>query len=291
MTSEPKPKPESSPSRAEAFQELDRRDEDQILQEIRGQLVEEFVYRINVQGKPVTNLSYSGVKEAVRRRGNVEILDISVTESESEFRALVKVRDLTNRVDFLGGSTAEKAKPFAYVLALNKAERNAYAKILPAKWIAALIEDWLKKHNEPSSTQGAGISQGSQSPTPQARAWEPRVPLSKEPLSQEGLKQIPLAQGLQAVGMVNVLEDEASIVPESSIYAGDPSLTNFLFPRVLDPLFQKYGLEYQVIEGEGGLLKAIVLKGKLDDSQLKELASAARWAFLKAAERNQGAGT
>lgn len=92
------------------------------------------------------------MKEAIRRRGNFEILDIQVTETDTEFRALVRVRDLVNRIDVLGASTAEKSKPFSYVLALNKAERNAFAKLLPAKWIATLIDDWINRHGK--ETQG-----------------------------------------------------------------------------------------------------------------------------------------
>lgn len=116
-----------------AFQELDRRDENQILAEIRGELVEEFVYSIQLQGKRATNLSYAGVKEAIRRRGMFEILDVRTEETDHEIRTLMKVRDLVNRIDVLGASSAEKDKAFAYVLAVNDAERNAFSKLIPAK--------------------------------------------------------------------------------------------------------------------------------------------------------------
>jgi len=109
----------------EVFQTMERRDENQILAEMQGELVEELVYDIQIQGRRVTNLSYAGVKEATRRRGNIEILEVRTEETDNEIRALVRVRDHDNRIDVLGASAAEKSKPFAYTLAVNKAERSA----------------------------------------------------------------------------------------------------------------------------------------------------------------------
>lgn len=137
----------------QAFQTMEKRDEEQILAEMRGELVEEFVYSIPIQGKQVTNLSYAGVKEAIRKRGNVQLLEIRTEETETEIRGLVQVRDLDNRIDVLGASSADKGKPFAYVLALNKAERNAFSKLIPAKWYATLIKDWLQKHRTPATSE------------------------------------------------------------------------------------------------------------------------------------------
>jgi hypothetical protein len=136
----------------QVFQAFEKRDEDQILAEMRGELIEDLVYSIDIQGRRVTNLSYAGVKEAIRRRGNLEILEVRTEETEKEIRALVRVRDLDNRIDVLGASSSEKDRPFAYVLAVNKAERNAMAKLIPAKWYATLIKDWLEMHR-PSKAQ------------------------------------------------------------------------------------------------------------------------------------------
>ena len=112
---------------------MDRRDENQILAEMRGELLEESVYSIRVDNRDVTNLSYAGVKEAIRRHGQIEILEVRKEEDDREYRVLVRVRDHVNKIDVLGAATAEKVKPFAWVLAHNKAERNAFSKLLPAK--------------------------------------------------------------------------------------------------------------------------------------------------------------
>ena len=65
----------------QVFQVLDQRDEDQILAEMRGEILEDLVYDVTMSGRRVTNLSYAGVKEAIRHRGNVEILTCTLKMS------------------------------------------------------------------------------------------------------------------------------------------------------------------------------------------------------------------
>jgi hypothetical protein len=42
-------------------------------EEMRGEQLQESVYSLRLNGRQVTNLSYSGVKEAIRRRGRLEV--------------------------------------------------------------------------------------------------------------------------------------------------------------------------------------------------------------------------
>jgi len=51
------------------YQELDRRDELQIIQEMEGIILKEYTY--TVQGQ--TKLSWAGIKECIRRMGRVTI--------------------------------------------------------------------------------------------------------------------------------------------------------------------------------------------------------------------------
>jgi len=131
------------------YRDFDAKDEEQILREMEGETVlGEMVYHTTIQGKPVTTLSYAGVKEAIRQRGRVEILSCDVTETEKEYRALVRARDHKNKIDVLGASTADKSLPFAYVLAINKAERNAFAKLIPAKMLASLVDAYQRRQRD-----------------------------------------------------------------------------------------------------------------------------------------------
>jgi len=269
----------------QVFQEMERRDEDQILTEMRGELIEDLVYSIDIQGRRVTNLSYAGVKEAIRRRGNLEILEVRTSETSEEIRALVRVRDHENRIDVVGASSSDKKQPFAYTLAVNKAERNAFSKLIPVKWYAVLIDEYLaRRKGKPAPTKPEEAA-----PSGPPEEWQLKVPITKDPIIREDVKQRPLIDGTRAIGMVNVLADgsEVSIVPERTVPADSAPVHGFLVPRVLDAIRAKYPhVEYRLDVDGQGMLGAILIRGKLEDTQIKELANAARWAFMRAMEEN-----
>ena len=203
--------------------------------------------------------------------------------------ALVKVRDRENRIDVLGASSAEKSKPFSYTLAVNKAERNAFAKLIPAKWFAVLIEEYLqRKQSKPTLGRP-----GQTPPQPDREEWLPKVPVVKDPIVREGLKQHPLIQGTLSIGMLNVLEEagEASIVPEKCIPPDSPPVQSFLIPRILDAMKEKYAdFDYRLDLNQDGMLRAILIRGRLGEAQLKELGNAARWAFQRAQDKQAPSG-
>jgi len=137
----------------------EKRDEAAIIAEMRGEIVDTYVYSFQQGNRTITGLAAPGVKEAVRRRGNVAIIPCSccnrhahVDEISGEYRATVKIHDLKNNVQFIGTSTSKTSMPFAYVVAVNKAERNAFRKLLPEKEIALLIKEWGKS---PSKQTGS----------------------------------------------------------------------------------------------------------------------------------------
>jgi len=289
-TNENTPSTELTP--ANEYQIMDRRDENQILSEMRGEVLEDLVYDITLSGRRVTNLSYAGIKEAIRRRGSLEILDVKIEETESTIRALVKVRDLQNRIDVLGASEADKQKPFAYTLAVNKAERNAFAKLIPAKWLATLIDEYLQQKGT------AQRHEAKPSPTQRPIDKKPCNPVKLDPetltyltatteMKKEGLKQYPLTEGLTPIGMINVLGDFAALVPENANIRRDhTAFTSFLYPRILDQMSNKYQLEYEDVGTANGELLYIIIKGKLAEEQIRGLISAAKWAFSKASGHN-----
>jgi hypothetical protein len=111
-----------------------------------------------------------------------------------------------------------------------------------------------------------------------------QVPITKETMQMEGLRQFPLTEGLKAVGMLNVLGKEASIVPEKPLKQDGSTIAGFLIPRVLDPMAAKHGLSYSVAKNASEELTHIIVKGELSDQTIKELQTASRWAFAKAME-------
>ena len=143
------------------------------------------VYSIEVQGKTVTNLSYAGVKEYVRSRGHFKIIEVRTEQDDKGYRCLIILKDLDRDIEVTGASACEKSKPFAWTLAVNKAERNAYRKLIPERTIANLIEEWLERKKPRSVTaqpvpakeaESVGTSQGTTIPP------ESPVPLAESPM-------------------------------------------------------------------------------------------------------------
>ena len=86
--------------------------------------------------------------------------------------------------------------------------------------------------------------------------------------------------------MINILSDnsEVSIVPEHPIPIERGPIKNFLIPRVLETMKQKHPkFDYQ-LQSDQGMLRAVFIRGNLDQDQIKDLADGARWAFQKATE-------
>lgn len=124
--------------------------------------------------------------------------------------------------------------------------------------------------------------------TPPEAKWVMKVPVTRESISQPGVKQYVLGQGLNAFGMFNVLEDgsEASIVPENPVDPKDPAIKNFLVSKILRELSEKTGAVYQ-LDVEGEFLYAVLIRGKLEEAEIKNLVNASRWAFQKATTRGE----
>jgi hypothetical protein len=283
---------------------MDECDEQQIFAEMHGEILEKMVYDISIGGKQVTNLSYAGVKEAIRRRGKVEIVgDVKIDETATTIRATVKIRDLANCIEVLGVSEADKSKPFAFVLAVNKAERNGFAKIIPAAAISALIKDFLERKRSGSTAPATGPAKAPVSPkpvapknvTPQATAKEPYQMTQDQEnflttvnkIQAAGLTQYILKDKDTPVGMMNALDDFVCLVPYETGLKCDNGAMGFLFYKVLDPIMQKTGYQYQISSIADKSLLYVLIQGKLEEKQLKDIAGSAGWAFSKAASPQQ----
>lgn len=127
---------------------IERMDEDQILREMKGDFLKNFVYRFTHKGREIVNFSYAGIREAIRRRGHTKILEWRVEDDGKRYKAVVKMHDLVNNIETLGAATCEKERPFAFRMAINKAERNAWGKMIPTKLWASLIDEFIKRGEE-----------------------------------------------------------------------------------------------------------------------------------------------
>ena len=160
----------------ENIKEIDARDESQILAELAGETIKEYIYQTEVwdwvtddNGKrrkkkvKKTKLSWVGTREAARGRGNIMISDPMVTEAEDHIRVMVKATDISQNFAVFGGCHVPKKMkvndyddvtgevtgshyeddPFAFQKGLSKAQRNALAACIPDTWTSKFIQKCL----------------------------------------------------------------------------------------------------------------------------------------------------
>jgi hypothetical protein len=152
--------------------------------------------------------------------------------------------------------------------------------------------EWLARYaakatfDKGTKTTGSVPAEVKQSP--EQRTW--RVPALKDfaspELLKQGLRQIPLGINLQSFGIVNIQADELAIVPEHPVQVETSLINGFLLGKVIEPLAAKHGLTVAVQKSKDECLQVIRIRGKLADQQIKELTSAARWAFSKALSKD-----
>nr|MDO8098677.1 hypothetical protein [Candidatus Njordarchaeota archaeon] len=137
------------------FELAERRDENQIVKELQGEIVKDFFYSFkNREGREVTGLSWVGVKECGRRMGHIRMSDLQIVEKEDEYQCTVKATDTLNNLEVYGVSTANKwLKPgvkntFALQICVSKAQRNAIRALLPEKLIAAMLKRWATQNRK-----------------------------------------------------------------------------------------------------------------------------------------------
>jgi len=138
-----------------SFQAMEALDEQQITDEMKGHIIDSFVYE--VAGK--TGLSWAGIKAMAERMKNqgqpisVEHMEITQSEDGMTFRAICIAKNLATGEKRTGASEQKrfydkemtKEVPFAYVLAGSKAQRNAIRHFLPESSITAAIDEWKSK--------------------------------------------------------------------------------------------------------------------------------------------------
>ena len=153
----------------EPFAIMERADEEQILAELMGNFLDEFVYEFEQQGKKVTGLSLAGVRETVRYMNKNGMARISISDREP------KVREEDDWIevwvyakDELNGSGAwgikrqvkkyvsGKTNEFAMEQALSKAQRNAQRALIPENYVKEMINKFKNQGKSKDLTGGTG---------------------------------------------------------------------------------------------------------------------------------------
>jgi hypothetical protein len=140
----------------EVFREMEKRDEEQIIQEMRGQYIEEFVYQFKIGGRTVTGISWAGIKEVAYKFGGIQVELVELKETENAYTVIVKAFDEKNNASRLGVSMQPKKMKlqsgevvddeFALQKAVSKAQRNAIRPLIPETMLKIYIEKFLEEN-------------------------------------------------------------------------------------------------------------------------------------------------
>lgn len=162
--------------------EVEQKDENQVMAELAGETVEEYIYEtwVKVPGQREkvrkVNLSWVGTREVARNRGNIILDTPDVTETDDSWRIVVRATDLTRNFTVFGGchqpkkmkvnefdeSTGEitgshlEQDDYAFQKGLSKGQRNALKLCIPGEYAARMIDRFLRAAGKnPLITQGA----------------------------------------------------------------------------------------------------------------------------------------
>lgn len=138
----------------EDYELLDKRDEEQILAEIKGNIITEMFYSFPMDGRTVTGVSWVGTKEIARQYGNISMDFIKVEETPDSYIAIVKATDTKRGTSLLGTAMQPKLMQtrkgevedrFAYTKAVSKAQRNGIRAIIPERYLLEMYELFTKQ--------------------------------------------------------------------------------------------------------------------------------------------------
>jgi len=146
---------EGKPESYEEFAIMERMDEEQILAELKGHYLEEFVYSFEHAGRRVIGLSWAGVKECAYRMGGIDVVDCRVEDKGDYWLVMAKAVDRTTGSGRYGISTqpkkmmlkdgSEQEDLFSLPKALSKAQRNAIRGLIPEGHIKIFLDHYLQE--------------------------------------------------------------------------------------------------------------------------------------------------
>lgn len=143
------------PPEVEEAKEFERKDEELIIREIKGEIKErvlaQYFYDFMHAGRRVVGLSWAGVKAIIRKMGSIRIDELKVEEKKEGWLAICKAHDLRRNLDAVGVAYQPKRfpsgqeNPFSLVVAASKSQRNAFRSFIEEKIAAEAYRAWLEE--------------------------------------------------------------------------------------------------------------------------------------------------
>jgi len=140
------------------FQIMERADESQIVEELKGHYLEEFVYSFEVGSRRIVGLSWAGIKECAYRQGGITVDSCQIEDKGDFWMCLVQASDKFRGSSRFGVSTQSKtmklkdqmevADEFSLQKCVSKAQRNAIRALIPEVYIKNFVDRYLTEHRK-----------------------------------------------------------------------------------------------------------------------------------------------
>lgn len=132
---------------------IEEMDTEQIKQELQGKIIKEYAYQFKTSGgREVTGLSYAGIMAAIKRQGNIRIVDIECKDKDDKYVAKARGRDERRNIELVSiASQPKKFKntniddDFAMQKATAKAQRNVLRRLIDEPVYKVILEEALNK--------------------------------------------------------------------------------------------------------------------------------------------------
>lgn len=140
---------------------IEAKDDEQIMEELKGRIVEEYFYEFKLGERTVTGISWAGIKQLARVQGNVRVSHPEVQETDQYFRVICSAEDPSRNIIMWGATQqpkkmklkdgSEMEDTFSLTKALSKAQRNAIRALFPETIIKHAYEMWKAKKTLPEA--------------------------------------------------------------------------------------------------------------------------------------------
>ena len=151
------------------IKDIEQKDETQILADMAGEVIQDYIYEFTRFDRRLkktvrmVKLSWIGVREVARAKGNIVLEEPNITETADHWRIVFRGTDLTRNFSIFGGChqpkrmTVKKVDdrtgevsgeeliddPYAFTKCLSKAQRNTLEPCIPGNFALKMIDKFL----------------------------------------------------------------------------------------------------------------------------------------------------
>ena len=177
VKSQPQKQPiETQPRQAEveAYRQMDALDEQQIIDEQKGHVIDQYFYSFTVAGREIIGSSWAGIKFIASKMASlghpIAVSELVIEEGQDSYKARAKAKDLATGEERWGVAEQPKVDEkgrrnmFAYPIAASKAQRNAIRTFVSEVVIQEGYREWKKKRTQ--TTEPTKDTASEQQPAP-----------------------------------------------------------------------------------------------------------------------------